>query len=153
VKKVQPGALHQTTYGTVSCGCHARARSTTHGLSKHSLYGVRSNMHTRCTNPDATDFKNWGGRGIKVCERWRTFENFRDDMGPSWRKGLLLDRVDNDGDYRPGNCRWVTWTVQNSNRRSTIRMPTAWGMLCLKHAAQRYGVPYDRFRQRYHQAA
>jgi hypothetical protein len=73
-------------------------------------------MKQRCTNPKAMGFIDYGGRGIAVCERWMTsFENFLADMGPR-PKGLMLDRIDNDGDYEPGNCRWSTRAEQNANR-------------------------------------
>ncbi|WP_405893841.1 hypothetical protein OG272_16220 [Streptomyces sp. NBC_00104] len=73
-------------------------------------------MNNRCTNPTHRRWADYGGRGIKVCERWRDFRNFLADMGER-PPGLEIDRIDNDGDYEPGNCRWVTRAVQRSNRR------------------------------------
>jgi hypothetical protein len=74
-------------------------------------------MVRRCTNPSSADWSRYGGRGIRVCNRWRRFEDFLADMGLC-PDDLTLDRIDNDGDYKPGNCRWTTWEQQMLNRRS-----------------------------------
>jgi len=73
-------------------------------------------MLTRCHCPTVNKFKHYGGRGIKVCERWRTFQNFLADMGDR-PPGTTLDRINGDGDYEPGNCRWATHEEQMENRR------------------------------------
>lgn len=76
-----------------------------------------TSMWQRCTNPKNKSFKNYGGRGITVCARWRIFENFLFDMGPKPSPDLSLDRIDNDGNYEPSNCRWATRLVQTHNSR------------------------------------
>jgi hypothetical protein len=73
-------------------------------------------MMNRCTNPKRKDFKYYGARGISVCERWHSFDHFLADMGER-PIGLELDRIDNDGNYEPGNCRWTTRSEQIRNRR------------------------------------
>lgn len=90
-----------------------------HGSAKNGrtpTYNTWMNMIQRCTNANAPGYKHYGGRGITVCERWLKFENFLADMGER-PEGLTLDRIDNDGNYEPGNCRWATCEQQNANRR------------------------------------
>lgn len=88
---------------------------------KNPLYDTWAGMRRRCDNPNHKFFKNYGGRGIKVCDKWSgSFESFRDwAVANGYRPGLTIDRVDNDGNYEPGNCRWSTWSEQARNRRNT----------------------------------
>lgn len=87
--------------------------------TKHRLYWIYQDMVRRCTAPAHRRWKDYGGRGINVCRRWRaSFWNFVADMGER-ADGLVLDRMDNNGDYKPSNCRWTTYLVSNHNRRPT----------------------------------
>ena len=87
-----------------------------HGMTKTTIYGVWRSMLARCTKPQATSFKDYGGRGITVCDRWMKFENFYEDMGDR-EKGLELDRIDNNRGYSKDNCRWTTSAENNRNKR------------------------------------
>lgn len=89
----------------------------THGMTRTRTYKSWSGMKRRCFNPDSDDYKNYGARGITVCERWMDFAKFYEDMGEC-PKGMTIDRVDTDGDYEPGNCRWADKATQSRNRRS-----------------------------------
>ncbi len=107
-----------------SCGClrsqmmreKERSRLTSYNKREYKAW---QHMISRCTDPKDPGFKNYGGRGIMVCERWlKSFQAFLDDMGKC-PPGLMLDRVNNDGNYEPSNCRWTTRKVQNNNKRNT----------------------------------
>jgi len=104
-----------------SCGCLKKERAheinTTHGMCGTPEYTAWQGMLKRCYNPNNTSYKNYGGRGISVHERWLRFENFYDDIGPKPSPDHSLDRIDNDGNYEPSNIRWATRTEQNRNQR------------------------------------
>ncbi len=88
--------------------------------TSHPLYKLWDSMRRRCRDPHHKDFDRYGARGVTVCDRWQDFWAFIDDMGPRPSARHSLDRIDNEGPYEPGNCRWATATQQGRNRRSTI---------------------------------
>lgn len=112
-----------------SCGCFRnennarllRVRKTTHGMSQTREYFTFKAMWNRCTNPKYPLFHRYGGRGISVCERWKNFENFFEDMGVK-PKGASLGRINNDGNYEPSNCRWENPKQQSNNTRRSVRI-------------------------------
>jgi hypothetical protein len=105
---------------TTSCGCSRNKRGSD-GLSGHPLYWIWVGMLDRCYEKTHSSYKDYGGRGIRVCERWRkSCRAFIEDVGPR-PAGLTLDRVNNEGNYEPDNCRWATREEQNNNtRKNTV---------------------------------
>ena len=141
---------------TRSCGCLlpqvTTQRCTTHGHSSRTgmtkTYHAWANMIQRCENPNNHSYCDYGGRGIQVCERWRSsFVNFLSDMGEA-PAGLTLDRRDNDGPYSPANCRWETTPEQRRNGRKIITVTVRGVSGCLKDVCSHFGVSYNRVRAR-----
>lgn len=143
----------------VSCGCYREEKAAertsaraTHGHSSNgklsSEYNSWRNMRDRCDNPANEMFQNYGGRGIKVCERWdNSFENFLADMGPK-QPGQTVDRIEVNGNYEPGNCRWLSHKDQMRNMR-TNRIVTYQGReMTLAEACELSGLPRSRLAAR-----
>lgn len=130
---------------TASCGCQRKvtiaSKKKTHGMSKHKAFAVWRSMCDRCSLPSHQAWANYGGRGIKVCSRWQSsFQNFWEDMGPTYGVGLTLDRTDNNGDYSPENCRWVTHKRQARNKRPNVLVDTKWGLITVAEASEQSGI-------------
>jgi len=103
--------------------------TTKHGLSRHELYPRWSTIKDRCLNPKDKDYERYGGRGIKICNRWLDVNNFIEDMYDSYllhveefgKKQTSIDRIDVNGNYEPSNCKWATYAEQNKNKRADCR--------------------------------
>ncbi len=129
---------------TKSCGCLRRkafiARATTHGASTTREYKIWQAMHLRCTSANTEEYKNYGGRGITVCRRWKKFEAFLSDMGVRPNHTYSIDRVNNNGNYEPKNCRWATKREQALNTRRNRRLAYHGLSLTVEEWARELGI-------------
>lgn len=141
---------------TRSCGCMflemMRGRFRTHGRSHSVEHIAWLNIKIRCYDKKSMGYENYGGRGITVCDRWKnSFENFFADMGLRPSQKHTLDRINNNGNYEPGNCRWATHAEQSRNRRNNIIITVNGVNMCLTDAARkakiRYGAAYKEIRE------
>lgn len=137
---------------TKSCGCLQRDkvsnRNTRHGQAMSPTWRAWRAMVARCTVRTNAAFPNYGGRGITVCPRWREFENFLADMGER-PPGTTIDRLDNDGGYEPGNCRWATREQQDGNKRTTVRITFQGRTMTLAQWAKELGTAGTVLRKRW----
>jgi hypothetical protein len=134
--------------GTVSADVPFKKRRAEHnGLRQNPLYDVWNDMIRRCTNPRRNSYENYGGRGITICERWMSLENFIADMSPR-PDGYTLDRIDNDGNYEPSNCRWATPTQQGNNIRGNRRLTLGSETLTLTEWSKKIGIGIDTLKRR-----
>ncbi len=141
-----------------SCGCYKREQSAIkvsknhkHKQSGTRLYNIWLGMKGRCYNPNDPVYKNWGGRGITICDDWKNdfscFYNWAINNG--YMENLTIDRIDNDGNYEPDNCRWASQKQQSSNRRSNINIKIGNETKTLMEWCEIFKLPYTTVNMRY----
>lgn len=144
-----------------SCGCLKLDMQTKHGCSKKDgskerLYSVWQAMRERCNNPNASNYKIYGGRGIKVCDEWNEYPPFKEwalkhGYNPYAPKGVCtLDRIDVNGNYEPSNCRWADAHEQQRNRRTTLWCIVGDEKITFREFAERHGITYNALYRRVH---
>lgn len=141
--------------GTTSCGCLrdelSKARATIHGETGSRAFNVWRGMRERCSLSTHKSFHRYGGRGIRVCDRWEHFELFFADMGPPPSDKHSIERTDSNGNYEPGNCVWADWRTQARNRCNNVFYEFNGRQLVIKDVAEASGVPeqtlYKRLRR------
>lgn len=138
---------HSLTKGTTqSCGClkdeKSRDRLLKHGYSRTRLYRIWDAMRARCYNPSHKAYKNYGGRGVTVCDEWRdNFPAFKDwAFYAGYDDGLTIDRIDVNGNYEPNNCRWITNAEQQANRSDSIVIEYSGEKKIVSQWAREYGI-------------
>jgi len=120
-----------------------------HGYSRTTEHNAWKSMKARCYNKNYDHYKDYGGRGIIVCDRWlRSFENFISDMGEKPTSQHSVDRIDNNGNYEPVNCRWATRKEQARNKRSTIKITHNGAIKTISELATEHGLKYETLRWR-----
>lgn len=123
---------------TRSCGCIR----LTHNMSKTKIYYIWKAMRNRCLNENDSDYKSYGGRGIKLCDKWKTLEGFLEDMGDTYKEGLTLEREDVNGGYSKENCHWGTWKEQNNNKRDTKYYTVNGETQPFTYFCDKYNIPF-----------
>lgn len=149
---------HLLSGHSTSCGCTRLQNSikatqisnTKHGMKGTKEYCAWSELKQRCNNPKEPQYKNYGARGIKVCDRWlHSFENFFADMGKA-PDGYSIDRIDVNGDYCPENCRWADNETQQYNRRDTVKITFDGITETLLYWSKKTGIPAKNLYSRFH---
>ncbi len=135
-----------------SCGCLSREMAgnrKTHGMSSTKIYATWNRMLSRCSNPTVDRYKNYGGRGIKVCKRWLKFDNFYVDMGDIPSKNHSIGRNDNDGNYELKNCQWETRDTQMNNTSRSIIIEYEGSKISLTQWSRKKNISYSKLIARY----
>lgn len=137
---------------SLSCGC-LRVESPnrkTHGQNGTRLYGVWKSIRQRCKNPSSSSYEDYGGRGIQICAEWdHDFNLFYEwSLANGYQKGLTIDRIDNNGDYAPSNCRWTTLSVQGNNTRRNHFITYNGETLTVAQWAEKTGIKYHKLKDR-----
>lgn len=129
--------------------CRPVEWAKTHGLYKHKLYKRWKSMKRRCNEVSHHRYSDYGGRGIKVCKEWEDFSQFVEDMYPSFREGLTLDRIDNSGNYCKENCRWSSSYTQANNTRKSVHVKFEGNVYTISELSRYLKKPYSTIYSRY----
>jgi len=141
--------LRSKCHPTLTCGkCEKGQWNATHRMGGTRVHRVWTNMRSRCHNKNVRSYKDYGGRGIAVCKRWDSFELFLSDMGQPPSDSHQIDRINNDGDYEPCNCRWVTQAENKQDKRNTVRVCVNGSVYRIPELAAEYGVKECTIRRR-----
>ncbi|MGG0718681.1 hypothetical protein ABE096_13950 [Robertmurraya massiliosenegalensis] len=161
--KCECGNMHEvrtdslTSGNVISCGCVKNEQNKVnlvknhrHKMSGTRLYRIWQKMKDRCYNPNVRSYENYGERGIKLCDEWLIPDNFFDwALSSGYKDGLTIDRIDNDGNYEPNNCRWSTPKEQARNRSTNVKVNFQGKEMTLVEAAEMSGFSYGALNARY----
>lgn len=145
-RKEKPVSVYDLVSGKVqSCGClykDSNKGRVTHGKTGSRLYRIWSSMKQRCKYPKHTEFSNYGGKGVSVCDEWQDFQTFQEwAMTNGYSDGLTIDRIDNGKGYAPDNCRWATMKEQQNNRSNNFRISIGGEEKTLSEWSETTGIP------------
>lgn len=148
-KRVQANRIRNGK--TKSCGCkHIRNGNFKHGLYRSTENIIWMGIKGRCYTPTSTSYKNYGARGIKMCDRWKnSFENFLADMGKRPSKKHSIERINNNGNYEPSNCKWATNLEQSKNKRTTKKIAFNGEVYCMIEWAEKLNISYQTLQHRF----
>ena len=118
-------------------------------LTNKRFYNIWALIKQRCLNSKCPTFYRYGGRGIVICDKWLKYEGFKEDMIPNYEENLTIERIDNNGNYEPKNCRWVTMKEQQNNRRDNIIIEYQNQKHTLPEWSKLLGINYNTLKQRY----
>jgi hypothetical protein len=133
---------------TRSCGCYHREQNKTHGLTSNEHYNRWSHILDRCNNPNSPAYKDYGGRGIKVCDRWHDVRLFIEDLPDGYEPGLEIDRIDNNGNYEPGNVKWSTKKENGRNKRNNVLLTYNGQTKTITEWAEEYNIHHVTIKDR-----
>lgn len=136
---------------TKSCGCYAKDNPShlIHGDKGKRLYNIWKSMNERCNTKTCSSYKDYGKRGISVCQEWKDYRKFKEwSLSNGYKKTLTIDRINNNGNYEPNNCRWTTRVQQARNKRNTVYVIYNGERITIADLAEKYNVPYKRVHQR-----
>lgn len=119
-----------------------------HGLCRTPIYIKWYSIKSRCENKNNDSYKNYGGRGIRVCDRWQKFENFLEDMGNSFKEGMSIERIDNNGNYCKENCKWIPMIEQVRNKRNVVLYEYKGEKLTIPELEIKLGLTKNMLRKR-----
>ncbi|MGG4344922.1 hypothetical protein [Paenibacillus lautus] len=145
-----------------SCGCLQREKAAdtfrkvnkSHGDCKTRLHSIWAAMKRRCNNPNTPEFKNYGGRGVKVCSEWNDYSGFKKwAVSSGYSDDLTIERIDVNGDYEPSNCEWVTIQQQQQNRRNNIKVDYNGETMTIAELSRRTGIKDKTLYSRYKKGA
>lgn len=156
-KEIRSDCLTRSVKPVKSCGCIRDEQAVVNIVKNHSHKESRTHLHylwirmkQRCTNPKTNRFEDYGGRGIKVCDEWLNYENFRDFAYKSgYKEGLSIERIDVNGDYEPSNCTWIPFAEQANNRRTTVWVEYNNKKQNLKQWSDELNINYGTLNSRY----
>lgn len=147
-KEIITQRYYLTSGQTKSCGCLALQTRTKHGHCLSNTYSTWQCMKQRCLNPHSESFSNYGSRGITICKQWvNSFEIFLDDMGEA-PEGMSIERINNNGNYEPGNCKWATDATQMRNTRRNVFLTVNGVTACLTDLCVHFNLPLSTIKTR-----